>query len=293
GALVGELGRLEQRVARLLPVVVVAFQRLLAHAAPGRASREQRVGELRVHVGELEVQVAGRDDLGTGVVTDHPHALAGVGDRRPRHRDQRDEQDDRGRRQRPDAGRDGAGEQPAEAGRRSGGRRPPQGGGAPPRGRGGSGGRVGTPRPVSLVNGRHVASPRMSVMVVRAPTWIRSPSRTGTSTLNGIGSIDPFRQVRLVEPGSTSVQEPSGLASRTAWVWETPGSSGGSRRSISGGDGRPAPRRPIRTCGPTSGMRRSGAYGGKVSRSESGPPSATTLSKYSRSAVTTAVSAAP
>ena len=52
GALVGELGRLEQRVARLLPVVVVAFQRLLAHAAPGRASREQRVGELRVHVGE-------------------------------------------------------------------------------------------------------------------------------------------------------------------------------------------------------------------------------------------------
>ncbi len=82
--------------------------------------------------------------------------------------------------------------------------------------------------------------------------------------------------VPLVEPGSTSVHVSSGRLSSTAWVWEAPGSSGASLRSISGTVPCDTLRRPIRIWGRSSGIRRSGQYGGKASPSS--PLSRSTVS---------------
>src|SRR5690606_33292592 len=117
---------------------------------------------------------------------------------------------------------------------------------------------------------------------------MRSPSETGTGTFVAMGSGASLIFVPFADPGSISAQEPSGCATRIACRCETPGSSGGPLRSISGLSPRDRLRRPIRTWLPTSGNTRSGQYGGKTILAASGPPWAMTESKYCRSAETTA-----
>src|SRR5579859_5687114 len=99
----------------------------------------------------------------------------------------------------------------------------------------------------------------------------------------------PFTWVPFDEPGSSTDQPPPGCETRTACRCETPGSAGGPVRSISGSSPRETLRRPIRASLPDSPNRRSGQYAGNSSALASGPPAATTRSKYARSAVTTAV----
>src|SRR3979490_1946189 len=57
---------------------------------------------------------------------------------------------------------------------------------------------------------------RLTWIVVHAPTWIRSPSRSGVMSLTVIGSGAPLSVVPLAEPGSTIAHVPSGWASRIA-----------------------------------------------------------------------------
>src|SRR5690606_27911396 len=248
-----------------------------------------------------EVQGAGRDDLGARVVADRLDGVAGVPDRHGQDGEQRRDRGQAEHHVDADAARDRA-EPPAARERPQ---APPAGPlrlGGPAGGRGGRerrqarpagplriggpaggrGGRRSRPRRRAAGRGHRHGGPscRSSVIVVQAPTWTRSPSVTGTGRFTSMGSVPPFSVVPLVEPGSTRCQPPSGCARRTACRWETPGSSGGALRSISGRIARDVLRRPIRIWSPISGTRRSGQYGGNVRRAASGPICAITVSKY-------------
>lgn len=72
------------------------------------------------------------------------------------------------------------------------------------------------------------------VIVVQAPTCTRSPSWSGIGTKGWMGSSPPLTVVPFVEFWSTTAQLPSGCWTRTACWCETPGSSGGTERSMSG-----------------------------------------------------------
>ena len=92
-----------------------------------------------------------------------------------------------------------------------------------------------------------------------------------------------MRNVPLVEPRSDTIQTPSVPIVNTAWLWDTPGSSGTADRSISGWVPLDTLARPIRTCGGVSTKLRSGHSTGKSI------PTRSLASKYARSAVTVAV----
>ncbi len=106
-------------------------------------------------------------------------------------------------------------------------------------------------------------------------------------TCGWIGSSPPLTVVPLVEFWSTTAQEPSGCWTRIACWCETPGSSGGPDRSMSGDSPVDWRRRPMPTCLPVSGIRRSGAYAGRVSPAASGPLRRIIAVKYSPSGATT------
>src|SRR5262245_7753827 len=104
---------------------------------------------------------------------------------------------------------------------------------------------------------------------------------------NGFGSS--FTSVPFAESRSTMDHEPSACASSNACRWDTPGSSGGPSRSMSGWMPRLRLDRPMLISLPANGKWRSGQYGGKLMPDASGPSTAMTESKYARSAVTVAV----
>src|SRR5262245_21736773 len=104
---------------------------------------------------------------------------------------------------------------------------------------------------------------------------------------NGFGSS--FTSVPFAESRSTMDHEPSACASSNACRWDTPGSSGGPSRSMSGWMPRLRLDRPMLISLPANGKCRSGQYGGKLMPDASGPSTAITESKYVRSAVTVAV----
>src|SRR6478735_5871421 len=116
---------------------------------------------------------------------------------------------------------------------------------------------------------------------------MRSPTARRTGALGAIGSGWPFTTVPLREPTSTRSQPPPGAASSTACSEETPGSSGGPDRSISGSTPRERLRRPIVICPPSSRNVRGGQYCGNVTDALSGPWRRHTSANHARSAVAT------
>ena len=116
---------------------------------------------------------------------------------------------------------------------------------------------------------------------------MRSPTARRTGALGAIGSGWPFTTVPLREPTSTTSQPPPGAASSTACNVETPGSSGGPDRSISGSTPRERLRRPIVICPPSSRNVRGGQYCGNVTDAMSGPSRRHTSANHARSAVAT------
>ncbi len=156
-------------------------------------------------------------------------------------------------------------------------------------------------RTVTTVRPPHTGAPaggtagylRTSVIVVQAPTCTRSPSLSGTGTNGWIGSSAPLIVVPLVESWSTTDQEPSGCCTSSACWCDTPGSSGGRPRSMSGASPVDARRRPIVTCGPVSGSCCSAPYAGRLSDAASGPLRCIIAAKYSRSGPIIAVQAPP
>ncbi len=118
---------------------------------------------------------------------------------------------------------------------------------------------------------------------------IRSPGCSGTGLPVAIAA--PLSWVPLMEPGSTSIQLPSGSAASTACRCEIPGSVGGPVRSISGAMPRDALRRPIQTSRPVSRNSRGGQYAGNSIAAGSFRAADRTRSKYAGSAVATAVHA--
>src|SRR5882757_9312516 len=123
------------------------------------------------------------------------------------------------------------------------------------------------------------------VIVVQAPSLISS-TPTGTGAF-GVSTPLPT-VVPLVESRSTICQPPSGWASSMACSADTPGSSGGPLRSMSGSMPRERLRRPMVSRSPSRANRRSGQNGGNDTSAVSGPSRRRTSSNQSRSARTTA-----
>ena len=127
------------------------------------------------------------------------------------------------------------------------------------------------------------------VIVVQAPTCTRSPSWSGTGTKGWMGSSPPLTVVPFVEFWSTTAQLPSGCWTSTACWCETPGSSGGTDRSMSGDSPVECRRRPIVIWLPVSGRCCSGEYAGRFRPAASGPERCIIAMKYSRSGPIVAV----
>src|SRR5580698_716780 len=104
--------------------------------------------------------------------------------------------------------------------------------------------------------------PRVMVILVQAPRWMRSPGLRGTEPREGTSR--PLTVMPFSVPRSTIVQVPSGAGMSLACWRETPGSLGGPMRSISGLMPMEALRRPMRTSAPDRGMRRAGISPGKL-----------------------------
>jgi len=79
--------------------------------------------------------------------------------------------------------------------------------------------------------------------------------------------VGPWRETR-----STSTEPPSGRATSNACCADTPGSTGGPDRSVSGSIPRDRRRRPIVSRVPDSTKRRCGQYCGNSRVAASGPP---------------------
>src|SRR5918999_6356319 len=130
-------------------------------------------------------------------------------------------------------------------------------------------------------------------MVVHAPSFTTSPSASGTGVFGGIGPGRSPTTVPLVDSRSTTSQPPSSRLTSSACNADTPGSTGGADRSISGEMPRERLWRPIAICGPSSTNRRSVLNAGNRRLPASGPLRRQTSSNQARSARTTAVHKAP